>query len=216
MRMRVFSGIFVVMIMLLVTLQPFAEAEVVIPSLDDAYCRTVALLESGQTDIDYRAFRESFLESRQFLQSDMVEIGYMEKDLYAEMEAENYERAIAVAEKILSMDYTHMSAHKALSYAYQGLGDESASQKYKMIEFGLLKSIVRHGDGKSCATAWPVIQTSEEYFILSAIGAELQKQTIVHDGGVCDQMEVMVDGVEHVYYFEVSQSFEGYEKKGLR
>ena len=30
------------------------------------YSKTVKKLESGQTDIDYRAFRESFLDSKQF------------------------------------------------------------------------------------------------------------------------------------------------------
>ena len=89
--------------------------------------------------------------------------------------------------------------------------------KYKTIQFGLLNSIVKNGDGKTCATAWPVIQIDEEYFILQMLGAALQKQSIDNTGGLCDKMEVKTEeGDKKTYYFETSKVFEGYKKLGLK
>ena len=76
---------------------------------------------------------------------------------------------------------------------------------------------VKNGDGKTCATAWPVIQIDEEYFILQMLGAALQKQSIDNTGGLCDKMEVKTEeGDKKTYYFETSKVFEGYKKLGLK
>jgi len=116
---------------------------------------------------------------------------------------------------MLSIDYTSMLAHKILRQTYKMIGDSINSAKYKAIQFGLLNSIVKKGDGKSCETAWPVIQITEEYFILSMIGATLQKQSIVNDGGICDKMDVKEDGNLKTYYFETSKVFAGYKNLGI-
>jgi hypothetical protein len=75
-----------------------------------------------------------------------------------------------------------------------------------------LNSIVKKGDGTTCETAWPVIQIEEEYFILEMVGAKFKKQSINTFGGLCDKMEVKVDGKKKTYYFEISKVFEGYKK----
>ena len=83
--------------------------------------------------------------------------------------------------------------------------------KYHDIEFGLFNSIVRNGDGKSCATAWPVVQVSEEYFLLQMLNATMPQQSIDTTGGLCDRMAVHTDEGGRVYYFEISRVFKGYE-----
>ena len=98
---------------------------------------------------------------------------------------------------------------------YKILGDTTNAAKYKTIQFGLLNSIVKNGDGKSCPSAWPVIQITEEYFILDMLDATLQKQQIENDGGLCDRMDVLVDNEERSYFFETSMVFLGYKKLGL-
>ena len=75
-----------------------------------------------------------------------------------------------------------------------------------------MSSTTKNGDGKTCATAWPVIKIEEEYFILKMIGAEVMKQSIDKDGGICDRMEVKEKGKKKVYYFDVHKVFEGYKK----
>jgi len=68
-------------------------------------------------------------------------------------------------------------------------------------------------DRKSCETAWPVIQISEEYYMLDA---KLLKQSIDNNDGICDKIEVDINGDKVTYYFEISKIFEGrknFEKK---
>ena len=113
---------------------------------------------------------------------------------------------------MLGIDYTSMKAHKYLQQTYKILGDTLNYKKYHDIEFGLLNSIVKNGDGKTCATAWPVVQIREEYFILDMVGASLLMQTIDSKGGFCDKMETTVDGTKKTYYFEITNVFKGHEK----
>jgi hypothetical protein len=75
----------------------------------------------------------------------------------------------------------------------------------------------KNGDGKTCATAWPIIQIEEAYFILQMVGAELLKQSTDYTGGVCDKMDVKTEeGGKKTYYFQTTKVFEGYKKLGLK
>ena len=192
--------------------------EVIIPNFNDTYSGFVKKLEAGQTDIDYQAFRFSFIESEQFKIASKKSVMFdsLKSEMYAQMTKSNYSEAIKITKQMLSIDYTSMIAHKILRQTYKAAGDTINALKYKTIQFGLLNSIVKNGDGKTCATAWPVIQIEEEYFILEMVGAKVQKQSIDNKGGLCDKMQVKVDGKKRIYYFETTKVFEGYKKLGLK
>ena len=195
------------------------NSEVSIPSFNDKYSEFVKQLESGQIDINYKDFRESFIESDQFkiASKKSTEFDSLKKEMYSLMTKKDYQGIIKVTKEMLSIDYTSMIAHKILRQTYKITGDTISASKYKTIQFGLLNSIVKNGDGKTCATAWPVIQIDEEYFILQMLGAALQKQSIDNTGGLCDKMDVQTEeGDKKTYYFETSKVFEGYKKLGLK
>jgi len=187
---------------------------VILPTYNDKYSDFIKKLESGQTEINYKEFRESFIESEQFKKASEGEKIYdsLEKEVYGYIKNKNYQEVIRTAKLMLGIDYTSMRAHKFLQQTYQILGDTLNYKKYHDIEFGLLNSIVKNGDGKACATAWPVIQIKEEYFILEMIGAALIKQSTDHTGGFCDKMEVRTENGKKIYYFEITKVFQGYEK----
>jgi Domain of unknown function (DUF4919) len=193
------------------------NSEVIVPTYDDKYSKLVKQLEAGQTQINYKEFRESFLESPQFKAVDRQtpDLGTLRKTIHELMLEKQYAELIRVTKKMLSIDYTDLEAHKVLQQTYKILGDVPNRNKYHDIEFGLLNSIVKNGDGKTCATAWPVIQVAEEYFILEMIGAKLLKQTI-EPTGPCDKMEGEVEGGAKTFYFGVSKVFEGYKERGIK
>jgi len=188
--------------------------EVIVPAFDDSYSKTIKMLEAGETDINYRAFRESFIESEQFLvaSAKYKQFDSLKKEMYRQMDKSDYPAIVKTTKGMLSIDYTSMLAHKILQQTYKAMGDSVNWKKYHDIEFGLLRSIVKNGDGKTCETAWPVIQIEEEYFILDMIDATFKKQSVDNSGGLCDKMEVKQDGKKKTYYFEVSKVFEGYKK----
>jgi hypothetical protein len=192
---------------------------VAVPHYDDEYSKLIRQLETGQTNINYREFRDSFLESEQFkvVWREKKNLDGLRKTMHELMKESKYAGIVDVAKKMLSIDYTDMEAHKILQQTYKVLGDTSNQKKYYEIEFGLLKSIVKSGDGKMCRTAWPVIQIKEEHFILSMLGAQkLLQQSIDRNSGLCDRMEVQTDEGTKVYYFEISKVFKGYNKVGIQ
>ncbi|TSJ41506.1 DUF4919 domain-containing protein [Fluviicola chungangensis] len=193
------------------------STEVVVPPFKDTYCELVKQLESGETDINYQDFRYQFIESKQFViaSNKTEESDSLKKAMYACMDNSDTLGVIRITKQMLSIDYTDMMAHKILRQTYKMIGDTANARKYKTIQFGLLNSIVKNGNGQSCETAWPVIQVSEEYFILQMIDAELQEQSIERKGGLCDRMDVKIDGKKKTYYFETTKVFEGYKKLGL-
>jgi len=186
-----------------------------IPPFGDKYSEYVKQLESGDTDIDYQDFRFSFIESQQFKVAwkKSTELRRLISEMYTEMNSSNYEKIISITKEMLSIDYTNMLAHRILRQTYQITGDSLNAEKYKTIQMGLLKSIIQNGDGKTCSTAWPVIQVSEEYFILNILGLKTQQQSLISKDGFCDQMDVVdKNGERFTYYFDVKKVFEGHKK----
>ena len=194
-----------------------SSSEILVPPFQDTFSDYIKKLEAGETNIDYQDFRFSFLKSEQFTiaQSKLKEFDSLKRQMYVQMNAANHQEVIQITKKLLSIDYTDMKAHKILRQTYKIIGDTANAAKYKTIQFGLMNSILQKGDGRSCETAWPVIQVEEEYFILEMVGAKLNGQTLVEDGGICDKMEFKAEGKNKTYFFEVSKVFEGYKKLGL-
>ncbi|MDR2474306.1 MAG: DUF4919 domain-containing protein, partial [Bacteroidales bacterium] len=102
-----------------------------------------------------------------------------------------------------------MLAHKILGQACQMLNDTLNARKYTEIQFGLMNSIINSGDGRSCKTAWKVIQISEEYFLFQILNAKIKSQNLlISDQKTCEEMVVEMNGVEQAFYFDVSKIFE--------
>ncbi len=204
----------VAVIIFLQTNFTFGQAtKITIPKFRDKYCDFVRQLESGQTNIDYTAFRNSFSESLQFNKKSTM-YDSLKHELYKEIRNKNYDKVIRITQSMLSIDYTSMFAHKYLQQTYKIIGDTVNRNKYHDIEFGLLRSITGSGDGKTCASGWHVVQIEEEYFILNMLGTTLQRQSISNEGkNVCDKMEVKTEeGETKIYFFEANRVFEK-EKK---
>ena len=117
------------------------NTEIKVPEFDDNYSKTVQILENGKTDIDYKSFRENFIESKQFkiASEKRTEFRELTKEMYRQMSESKYDSIIATTKKMLSIDYTSMKAHKALRQTYKIVGDTINAKKYKTIQFGLLK-----------------------------------------------------------------------------
>jgi hypothetical protein len=200
--------ILIVSFLHLATIAFAQESKIEIPTFIDKYSKYVDQLENGDLNIDYTDFRNSFLDSKQ-LRRKAMNYDSLKKLVYTEIKGKNYQEVIKLTKAMLSIDYTSMFAHKYLQQKYKILGDTVNEKKYHDIEFGLLNSIVRSGDGKTCETGWHVIQIEEEYFILNMMGAQMQTQTISRGGkNACDKMIVKTEEGEATYFFEVNKVFE--------
>ena len=201
--------IFPVIIVLQAVMSFGQNNTILIPRFNDKYSNYVKQLEEGKTEIDYVDFRNSFLDSKQFgLKGSAYDS--LKKLVNGEIKKKNYQGVINLTKAMLSIDYTSLFAHKYLQQTYKILGDTLNRNTYHDIEFGLLLSITKSGDGKTCETGWHVIQIEEEYFILNILGAELQSQSLISSGkNICDKMDVKTDkGESLTYYFEINKVIE--------
>jgi hypothetical protein len=81
---------------------------------------------------------------------------------------------------------------------------QAAEQQYhRGMFYGLLGSITSSGDGKSCKTAYYVINVDEEYTVLNYMGAKTLGQSL--EGG-CDVLDVELKGKRTKIYFDISGS----------
>jgi len=88
---------------------------------------------------------------------------------------------------------------------------QAAEQQYhRAIFYGLLGSITSSGDGKSCKTAYYVINVDEEYTVLNYMGAKTLGQSL--DDG-CDALDVELNGKRTKIYFDISGSLAATQKR---
>lgn len=207
-------SIFFVLILLSAACLSFAQS-ITIPDLKDNYTGFAKQLESGNTNINFREFRESLIDSKQFLvvNKQTEKLAKLDKEMKSQMGKEDYIGVIKTTSEILSIDFTILMAHALRSKAFEKSGDTANQAKYRTILDGLVNSILESGDGKTCATGWSVIKVEEEYFILRVMGLQPLGQSVDKNGGVCDKLEVQTkEGGTLIYYFNVAKIFEGYNK----
>lgn len=186
-----------------------------VPADSDEYAAFVRRAESGATDIDFRAMRLAYLESAAFLRAGVAsdQVRAQQKEMSAAMRAGDAGRVRDAARRIMSLVYIDLGAQKALRQSCKILQDEACAARYHDIEFGLLKSILATGDGKSCSTAWEVVTVDEEYFILGMLGFTLKSQEGPNGSEICDKMTgVGENGEPLVFFFDVRPVFRGYER----
>ena len=173
------------------------------------YQRQVAELDKGNTEIDYTQFRKNYFLSEQFVYRKEHTTYFDSLKAEIEILAKNnkYFEVIRIGKTILEMDYTCMMAHQYLRQMYGYVHDSTREVKHKAIQYGLLRSMISTGDGLSCATAWEVFQTEEEYAILAMIGTRsIEHELVESPKGLCDKITVETkDGKEKVYYFKIQK-----------
>jgi hypothetical protein len=203
--------------LLMISRGVFAQG-IAVPQWGDRYSELVKKAESGDTNINFQQLRDSFLVSRQFKVAGAKSrvMDSLTTEMYAAMRKTAYNDVLEVTQKMLSIDYTCMLAHKVLQQTYGLMGDDANHYKYHAVEFGLLNSIVNHGDGQTCETGWPVIQVSEEYFIMSMLDVTVKQQHIVTKAGFCDEIVAATDDGDKTYYFDISRIPKGNKTLGIQ
>jgi hypothetical protein len=95
------------------------------------------------------------------------------------IKAKDYAQALQLARNRLEKNYVDVQAHMVASLSYKQLGKADRSDYHRYVADGLIKSILKSGDGKSEETAFVVISTDEEYVVLDVLGINLSLQALV-------------------------------------
>lgn len=182
------------------------SSAILLPTDGDLYAKEVARAEAGDETIDFRALRFAYLESAAYrrARSDNT-LRELKKKILTAAKAGAHEQVRSTALQILSIEYINLYGHKFLRQSCSKLNDDACERHHHYIEFGLLRSITSSGNGKSCDTAWEVVNLEEEYFILFALGVKLDQQSLINSvKHHCDEMHVTdKTGSTKTYYFNV-------------
>jgi len=175
-----------------------------IPTDNDDYSRLVARAEADDQSVDFRTLRFAWLDSAARLRGGSID--QLNREMIQAAHDRNAAAVRDAAQKILSIDYTDMAAHKFRRQACHILGDAVCEAHEHFVEFGLLSSITRGKDGQSMATAWEVASTREEYFIMSMAGLKPGTQYLVNaNHRDYDKFDVADEtGAPRVVFFDIT------------
>ena len=196
---------------LLLAASPAASADapgIELPADGDEYSALVARAAAHDQSVDFAALRAAYLTSAAYKRADLDTLQRLEHEMVAATQATDGAATVRQkAEQILSIDFTDLNAQKLLRQSCALLHDDACADLHHFLEFGLLKSITQGGDGKSCAAGWEAMQIKEEYFLLAMIGAKVESQSLVSDGGhSCDAMAVTDEnGAAQTYFFKIDK-----------
>ena len=168
------------------------------------------MAEAGDA-VDFYELRAAYLASPAFRSSDSHQLGALQDEMFQAMHDRDDAKVFEVAQKAISELYIDLDAHKARYQSCEHLRRADCA-KYKAISLGLLRSVVRGRDGKTCATAWEVVRVSEEYFVARMLDMTVIGQRLKNDGHVCDALDVVDDHkVQSTLYFDVGAMLQASE-----
>lgn len=174
---------------------------IILPADGDEYSRLVAQAAARDASTDFRALRFAWLTSAARKRRPEITLGSVTQEMMAAAQAEDHGKVRAKAVELLSARYTDIRAHLYLSLSCERLRDTDCSEQAASVGRGILQSILKSGDGKTCDTGWDVALISEEYTVLSVMGLRMQQQALISGPHPCDAMTATNEKGENVTYF---------------
>ena len=162
-------------------------------------------VKAGDTGADLGELREAFTETPAY--RAMMMASY--QPLWTPLNRGDFATALQTAEKVLGTNFVEINAHMVASVAHQQLGNPERAQFHRDIANGLLRVVMSKGDGATADTPWVVIDISEEYAIMRALGLSMQSQGLIQQGGAnLDRLETIDPRTKtpRILFFNVDRS----------
>jgi hypothetical protein len=171
------------------------------PDDGEEYSRLVAQAAAHDQNTDFHALRFAWLSSAARKRQSEITLGSVTKEMMTAAQANDHGKVRDKAVELLSAQYSDVRAHLYLSHACDLLRDSPCAEQARFVALGLMQSIMKSGDGKSCDTGWDVALISEEYTVLSIMGLQMQQQALISGQHPCDAMTAKNEKGESVTYF---------------
>lgn len=151
------------------------------------YADLLVLVKAGDRGVDFKQLRLAYADSHR-----IPDLADQKKAMKTAYTSKDYATVLADADKILAEDYVDIDAHYAEYLVQKELKHEDQADFERFVCSGLVDSIVHSGDGKSAATAWQVIDVSEEYALLGFLKLKrLNLTTSKEDGHLYDILDTV-------------------------
>ena len=158
---------------------------------------------------DWLNFRKEFLKCRLSQPKRFGIMGH-ETALKLARQSGDSKEEIKVAQELLDVDFTNISAHYA--FVASPFADSTVKEFHRQVIVALLNSIRDSGEGTSTQNAMYVINIGEEYDFLLLGGLRPTGQALIQDNG--RQYDLMKaedeEGRKYQFYFDVTDFFGHY------
>ena len=173
----------------------------------DAYSHLVAQSEAADPGTDFRALRFAWLDSAAHRTAS--DPSAAQKAMHDAAGRTDNAAVRSAAERVIAAHYTDLEAHMMRRLACVALKDDACATHEHFVEFGMLKSILDSGDGKTPDTAWHVASIEEEYFVMQIAQVSLKQQALVSQNGrAFDHLTVTTaDGTDKAMWFDITDFF---------
>lgn len=174
-----------------------------------------SLLDSVKNGLssDFFSLRMAYTKTKIYNPYD-IEFDDLRKEIKLDIEEENFEEALEIANKILEKRYIDIRTHLFCSYIYKQLNDSAKSDYHYNIYNGFMNSIYFSGDGKNEKTAFIVIEVSEEYDLLNWLKLNFAGQSLIlKDGYSFDVMKVFDENRETELFFNIDLALKRFSEE---
>jgi hypothetical protein len=106
----------------------------------------------------------------------------LQLDLTAASARNDSPAVVNVTSKVLASDQADIRAHMLRAVALAKMQRAAEADFHRSVAMGLIKSIMRTGDGRGVKSAWTVFRVSEEYEVIKVLGCIVESQALSSDG----------------------------------
>lgn len=172
----------------------------------EQYSSLVEKVKKGDLTIDFTALRTSFTKTEGFSGYDKLD----RAAAFGALNSKDFQTALKLAEDRLKKDYLDLNAHYVAFAANKELGKSDKAEFHRNVLTKLVEAIQKNGDGKTPETAFVVIGTDEEYFMISYLGYRPSSQGLMNaNGHAYDRMTVIDTKTNETVtlYFQIDSFF---------
>ncbi|GAB2503449.1 hypothetical protein GCM10008940_01350 [Microbulbifer agarilyticus] len=159
--------------------------------------------------LDFDRLRMAYVKSSEYNPYGGMKLDGL-PEAYSSVEQADFTDCLRNVDKVLAYNYMSLEAHMIGVLCSGQAGELDREDLHRYMVEGLMTSIESSGDGKSQASAFQTISTSELRGYIRLKGLQVLDQSIVYgEQGIYDKMQVrdLESGEEYPLFFNVSQQF---------
>lgn len=173
------------------------------------FLERVSAAEANPEDADFIELRRAYVQSDSYYPTSH----YSSSKLMGNTNnLSDFDAVANFCQDILQHNPMDLEVRLLLEFACEKQGLKEEAQRHHAFVQGMIEAIFSQGDGKSAATALPVVAVAEEYTILSLNGLRMHQQYLVEkEGRWLDILDCTPRGIENAspmqIYFDITHPY---------
>ncbi|MFA6570816.1 MAG: DUF4919 domain-containing protein [Bacteroidota bacterium] len=135
------------------------------------YDDLLSRVKKGDSTVDFFDLRMAFSQTKEYLPYADA-FPDLNNKILESLKKKNYSLVVDYCNELLDKNYTDLYAHFFCDEAYAALNVPDKSRYHRYFWQSLMNSILKSGDGLTNKTAYMIITSKEEYFMLFIHGYE--------------------------------------------